>query len=193
MRKTHFVLLVITVMMALLSAYSLGAINQVYDIEFEWYSEYEGRFSSIKRDTASDKWALDNYPDGMEMEIISNAESYKSLEKQLEEDLASRLKDKILSTDFNKYILMYCTLGEVYLPEYRIKILDIAQRGSVIEVKVSMNSPDKNEDSSPGTKRYMPYDIVLIEKSSFLSRGGLHFIFKTQTGRQLAERYCEIR
>lgn len=192
MRRTHFILLVITVMMALLSAYSLGAINQVYGIDFEWYSEYEGRFGSIKRDTAYDKWTLDNYPDGMKMGIIANAGAYKGLEEQLEEDLAVRLKDKVLSTDFNKYILMYCTLGEVYLPEYRIKILDIAQRGSVIEVKVSMNSPDKNGDSSPGIKRYVPYDIVLIEKSSFLSRGGLHFIFKTQTGRQLAEKYCEI-
>ncbi|AUS95964.1 hypothetical protein CDQ84_02605 [Clostridium thermosuccinogenes] len=188
MKKAHLILLVITSVMVLYSAYSLAAISQVYNIDFEWYSAYEGRFSDKSRDMSGTKRSLDTLPKDLLFEVITN-----------EDDLL-RLKNKgintdasIDGTDFDEYILLFCSLGVVNSPEYGIKVEDIAQRGNSVEIKVGMIIPEESF-SSFGDYRYtfMPADVVRIKKSSLSSRGNLIFIFKDRSGKPLAEVKCKI-
>lgn len=183
MRKSHLILLIITLLMALFSAYSLAAINQVYRIDFSWYSQYYKKYISERREIVDDKWSLPEMPDGYKLEVIMDKKGLENLKAQ-----GVKVENAVLGTDFNKYILIYCSLGKVYSPEYRIKATDIAQRGNIVEVRMSINSPAKPlaiEDDEG--HEYLPDDFVRIEKAALPLRGKLYFIFKTQTGKQIGE------
>lgn len=189
MRKTHLALLIISAVMCLSSAYSLAAINQVYKIDFEWFSQYNKAFTNEKRDLTEDKWALQEYPEQKKFKIYENGNDF--LNDHNLEGLNS-YKDN-LNIDFNRYILLYCSLGKVFSPEYRVKVTDIAQRGTTIEVKVSLNSPQKVQQNSHGDYLYLPFDVVRIERDSFPIKGSLLFIIKNQDGETLAEQIVDIR
>lgn len=189
MKRTHLILLVITVVMALSSAYSLAAINQVYKTNFEWYSQFNKTYKSDFRDTSMDSWQLQEYPEKMQFNIIRNSGDAANVKKGLNS------KDTgIPAVDFNKYILLDCRLGEVNSPDYRIKVVSIAERGIVVEVKVSVNSPPPATGKN-GTRgdKYFPVDTVRIEKSAFPIKGKMCFIFKNQDGIKLYETYADIR
>ena len=168
MKKSHLVLLIVTGILALSSAYSLAAINQVYNIGFEWFSQLNGRYESELRDVSWDRCILQP--------------------KQLSIDLS------VNDGSNDDFIYVYCSLGNVNSPEYRIKIVNVAQRGNNMEIKVSLNTPEKleNDEKSIG-KLFKPEDTVRIKKSAFPSKGRLYVIFKNQDGNQLSEQYCEIR
>jgi|GEM_PF-1855890 len=191
MRKSHLVILVIAAVMALSSAYSLAAINQVYKVEFEWYSQYKGRFMGEYRETVRDRYVLQKYPEKMKFRIVSSEDGMRSLKEEL-----GGSGSEIYHTDLDKFILMHCTFGKVSSPEYRIKIIDIAQRGSIVEIKVSINSPEKpyagNVVKAMKNSGYTPQDTARIKKTAFIERGALYFIFKSQDGKRLHEEYCEI-
>lgn len=187
MRKSHSALLVIAAIMCFSSAYSLAAINQVYKINFEWFSQYYGKYSAEKRDTNRDKWYLQDYPEQMQFGFAGNelelanlplGQDYEKIERQ--------------NVDLNKYVLIYATLGRVHSPEYRIKIVDIAQRGNTVEVKVSINSPVKLKLNYYDSMVYSPIDVVRIERDTFPITGKLLFIFKSQDGTQLFEQYYSV-
>jgi len=193
MKKSHLILLIVTAVMALFSAYSLAAMNQVYKINFEWYSQYNNIYTNEHRDTSLDKWALHGYPKTMRFDIIGSKNELLLYDKNI--NLSGQAVSK---TDFQHSFLINCTLGKVDFPEYRIKIIDIAQRGNVVEVRVSLNSPsklpDKNISDFEGVQfQYIPQDTVKINIGAFPVKGKLVFIFKNQDGRQIAEKYYEIK
>jgi hypothetical protein len=191
MRKLHVVLLSTTVIMALSSAYSLAAINQVYKINFEWYSQYKDKFTSEYRAPTKDKYTVKEYTCEVSCRIAGDEKEAVKLKKEYNNSRFNNLK-----TDFDKYILLYSTFGEADSPEYRIKIVDIAQRGSMVEVKVSINTPDNIStaelNNGHSRFRYYPEDIVRVKKSSFVEKGKLLFIFKSQDGKKLYEEHCTI-
>jgi hypothetical protein len=184
MKKTHLIMLLTAAFMTLFSAYSLAAINQVYNIDFMWYSQYNNEFSSQKRDVLKDNWNLSVYPEQMEFGIIS-----KNSDFALPEGEYGIKKSDLPDINFSKYLLIYGTLGEVYSLEYRLKIDEIAQKGNIVEIKVNLNSPQKEEDKINYKHRYIPKDIVLVDKSAFPVKGKLFFVFKDQDGRKLFETY----
>lgn len=185
MKRSHIVLLIITALTALLSAYSLAAINQVYKIGFEWYSQYYNKFTNEYRETFQDKWQLEEYPEGMHIGIVGSESELLGMAKEYNIKRAD-----IPEVDYNEYILIYLTLGEVNSLDYRIKVLDLAQRGEAVEVKVDVNSPGKiNEDSKD---KYFPVDVVRINRNWFPIKGDLRFIFKNQNGIQLYEKIYKI-
>jgi hypothetical protein len=197
MKKTHLIILIITAMMALFSAYSLAAINQVYNINFEWYSQYRNCFTSDGRDTSSDKWSLDNYPKNIWAGVISSNTVIDG-ENEDKPDLSVQMRKVIDQQDMEQYVVIACSLGDCNSIEYRIKVLDIAQRGNVVEVKVSLNSPTKADtkdymNETDNEKIFKPIDVIRVKKETFSSKGGLYFIFKTQSGKQLFEKYYEIK
>ncbi|MCR4434771.1 MAG: hypothetical protein QHH06_04125 [Clostridiales bacterium] len=189
MRKIHLLLLIIAAVMAVSSVYSLAAINQVYSIGFEWYSQYYGKFLQGPRETSMDSWKLQGYPVNMHFDIIQSNYKPPFLKG------FGKIKDTVLSgVDYNRYLLLYCTLGEVNSFDYRVKIISLAQRGKVVEVMVSVNSPSKQEENRTGsTAKYFPEDMVKIEKSAFPLKGKLNFIFKNQDGIKLYERDYYIK
>ena len=190
MKKTHLTLLIITAIMALFSAYSLAAMNQVYMIGFEWYSQYNNQYMGEYRETDRDRWQLGNYPEHMRFDIAGNDREFAMLKSKYSFSESKAFNPEV---DFDKYILMGCTLGDVYSPEYRVKIIDIAQRGNVVEIKVSVSSPAKiGEMSSSSEYRYTPMDIVRIDKAAFPEKGKLCFIFKNQDGSPLFETYYDV-
>lgn len=189
MRKSHLILVIIAAVMALFSAYSLAAINQVYKVNFEWYSQYYSKYTGEYRETLKDKWLLQAYPEHMEAGVVVDGKGLALLKKR-----EGTAELKIAGVDFDKYILLYYTLGKVYSPEYRAKIIDIAQRGTVVEIKVSMNSPAKSDEKSIGTGYgYLTADVVRIDRRAFPIRGRLCFIFKNQDGTPLYEKYCDVK
>lgn len=182
MKKIHLVLLITAAVLAVSSAYSLAALNQVYRIEYEWYSQYNSKFSK-DREMLRDKWYQASYPDSIRFGVISSEKEYALLKEGGYIDEWS-----LPYIDFNKYMLVNCSLGEVNSPEYRIKITEIAQRGNVIEIKVSLNSPTSlKEKAEMGETLYYPADIIKIDKSNIPIKGEIFFIFKNQDGRQIYE------
>jgi hypothetical protein len=188
MKKIHWILLIITVTLAVFSVYSLAAINQVYKIDFKWYSQYNRGFTDEVRAFYDEKWVLSKYPGNMITEVFPYE---NSLTEAKVENLNKILK--LTNIDFQNDILIYCTLGSVDSPEYKIKVIDIAQRGNVVEVKLSLNSPDKLENHSGFSKHgYLPFDIIKISKDAFVTKGRLFFIFKNQAGNKIGESNCII-
>lgn len=189
MKKSHMILLVITAVMALFSAYSLAAINQVYKIDFEWYSQYNNRYAAEPRDNSGDRWQLADYPAYMQLNIVGEA---SDLDQPGDEHIVNA--DDIPELDLSKYMYIYCSLGMLASPEYGIKVEDIAQRANVVEVKISMNSPAKQiYKSTAPAFAFRPVDVIRIEKAAFPTKGRLYFIFKSQDGRQLMERYYDLK
>lgn len=190
MKKTHLILLIITGLTMIFSAYSLAAFNQVYKINFEWYSQYNNKFLSQQRNDLDDDWRLSGYPKQMKFDIIADKDGLTSLKK----DFGNNIGTEISKADLNKYILIHGTLGAVDSMEYRIKIIDIAQRETVVEIKLNVNSPpEKEEKKDLLPNKYFPQDIVRIEKTTFPTKGKLRFIFKNQNGKQLYECYSYIK
>lgn len=189
MKKIHLALLIAAAVTAITSVYSLAAINQTYKIVFEWFSEYNGAYSAEKRDVSRDKWLLDKPEAAVKLAVLPDLQT---IENELE---PGEFNGKhTANIGLGQYLLVYGSLGKVSSPEYRIKISDIAQRGDVVEVLVSMNSPVKpDEKPETGENTYTATDIVRINKNSFPIKGKLLFIFKNQDGTTLGEQYCEIR
>jgi hypothetical protein len=188
MKKSHMVLLVITAVMALFSVYSLAAINKVYSINYQWYSQYNNKFTSEFRQTNRDSWNLRLYPEDLKFQIVNDKDDLNDIKEG-----HSITKSVVRSTDFSKYILIYCTLGEAFSPEYRIKVASIAQRGNVVEVKLSVNSPDRlNSSINANEVVYYPEDVVKVSRNMFPTKGKLYFIFKNQKGIQIGDNYCSI-
>jgi len=182
MKKSHLFLIVVAAVMALSSMYSLAAMNQIYKIDYEWYSQYKKAFSREIRETARDKWLLADYPEDAGFYVVKNTDSYSAVCDRYNIEEISQ----IINTDFNKYILLFCTLGRVSSPVYRIKVKDIAQRGETVEVMLSTNSPEEQETGNTYfSAGYVPLDIVRIEKNALSADGKLNFVFKNQYGKHL--------
>lgn len=171
MKRVHIVLLAVAAATVMFSAYSLAAINQTYNINYDWYSQYYKTYKNEFRDTQGDKWFLLKYPHAMEFRITQES-----------------------AFPENTYVFVYCTLGDVKSPVYRIKVIDIAQRGGIVEIRVSTNSPSKQkEDAIPSEIQYYPEDKIRVDRTAFPVRGKLLFVFKNQNGRKLFEEYFEIK
>ena len=159
--------------MAAFSAYSLAAINQVYKIEYEWYSDYYKTFTNEWRNYMKNRWSLPFDHEKYKLSVITSREEAAAL-------LSDELDEEIIGNmDFNKYVYLYCSLGKVKSPEYKIKILDIAQRVNYVEVIVGLNSP---EDIPAGNSNlvndFLCKDLVRIDKNSFASKGRIYISFK---------------
>jgi len=188
MKKLHIILLIITLILAIFSVYSLAAINQVYKIDFEWYSQYNKNFSDEARLTSDYKWILSRYPDKMMTEIFTDRNSIIS-----HKDENLNATTSIINFNFQNDVMLYCSLDRVNSPEYKIKVIDIAQRGNVVEIKLSLNGPARiNRQVGFNNRTYLPVDIIRISKASFVTKGKLFFIFKNQAGNKIAERSCTV-
>lgn len=188
-KKIHMILLVMAAIIALSSFYSLAAINQVYTIEFDWYSQYYGKFLDSARETSMDSWKLESYPENIHFDIIQN--NYQDTYIKGFGYIKGELIDKV---DLGRYVLLYCALGKVDSPDYRMKIISIAQRNTVVEVMVSVNSPSGEVEAlQKNPAGFFNEDLVRIDKAAFPIRGKLTFVFKNQGGTRLFEKDYYIR
>lgn len=183
------VLLVATAILALSSAYSLAAINQVYNIGFEWYSQLEGRYESTSRDVSADRQVLPLKDIDLNLSIIDNAYKLNNAVKKVEG--TAKAIDKV---GLSEYVYICCTLGRTDSPEFRIKGVDIAQRGNNLEVRLSINTPEASDEAfTKPNGNYRPVEIIKIKKTAFPSKGRLFAVFKNQDGIKLAEQYFDVR
>lgn len=189
MKKSHFVLLVATAILALSSAYSLASINQVYNIGFEWYSQLEGRYEVVSRDISTDRQLLSSKDIDLNLSIIDSIDKLESACNEIEGSTRAITRDSLLT---NVYIC--CTLGKTDSPEFRIKVVDIAQRGNNLEIKLSINTPETLLTAmSDQSTHYRPIEIIKINKNAFPSKGRLYAVFKNQDGIQLSDQYFEVK
>lgn len=188
MKKLHLILLIITATMAAFSAYSLAAINQVYQINYQWYSEYHQAFLEENRSDLEDRWNHSKNLQKLSGQVFTEKEQIFGTKNE-----ALIQSFKKMKIDFKKDVLLYFTLGTVPSPEYRIKVLDIVQRGNVVEVKLSLNSPMKQEENEVDSPlSYDPEEWIKISRDDFPIRGKLYFIFKNQAGNEIGEGICTI-
>lgn len=185
MKRVHLAMVVAASILAASSAYSLAAINQVYELRYEWYSQYEGAYTFNPRDASGDRWLLKEYPQSMSFGVFtgSNEAAYPEAVVDLIEHSGVR------ENELEDFIYVYCSLGWLSSPEYRAKVTKVAQRGSTVEVMVSMNSPEGLPAS--GNDRQVS-DIARINKAAFSSNGWLWFVFKNQDGITLYEQFCFV-
>lgn len=189
MKKSHFILLLATAVLALSSAYSLAAINQVYNIGFEWYSQLNGRYEAAARDVSADRQALPLKDIDLKLYIVEEEQELRALEKD-----AGDMSKAMAGDGLSEYIYVFCTLGRTDSPEFRIKAVDIAQRGNNLEIRLSINTPEAAaalSDDAGG--RYRPMDIIRVKKSAFPSKGRILAVFKNQDGIPLGEQYFYAR
>lgn len=185
MKKIHLALLVAAFITAGASVYSLAAINQVYDIKFQWYSSYQKIFSEEIRDITHDKWQLEEKEPKVKIGITTSG--------YLDSGISDKVNMEALNVNFDSNFMIWATMGEETSPEYSVRFSSIAQRGDVVEVVLSLSSPSKVWDKDKElTKTYYPFDVIKINKSSLSARGKLLFIFKSQTGEQLYSEYMYI-
>jgi len=185
MKKIHIALLVVAFITAAASVYSLAAINQVYSIDFQWYSTYKKAYLDEIRDLTRDKWQLEGQEANLQMGVTANT--------RIDTGILERIDPETLDNDFNNYFFIWATTGEESSPEYSVRVSSIAQRGDVVEVVLSLNSPSKVWDKEKQlTTTYYPFDLIKINKSSLSTRGKMLFIFKDQTGIQLFKEYMYI-
>lgn len=194
MKKTYKILLLLTLILAILSISALVIVNQAYKIDFQWYSQFDNKYKNESRDLLSDDWKLSSYPNETELTVINNEESFKEYTKN-----HRNYKKYLNKENLKDSIYICCSFGSVYSIDYRIKVKNIIQRGNVVEIKISANSPEKALDSFDDRKTedgelkaYYPKDIILIKKEAFFSRGILWFIIKDQDGMVLYRMNHEI-
>jgi hypothetical protein len=187
MKKSHFILLVATAILALSSAYSLAAINQVYNIGFEWYSQLEERYEGIYRDVSADRQLLPSKDIGLKLSVIDSGEKLRAVAGEIE-GTAKAMPDGSLADA----VYICCWLGRTDSPEFRVKVVDIAQRGNNLEIRISINTPEASA-AAGGDAHYRPVDIVRIDKNAFPSKGRLYAVFKNQDGIQLSAQYFDVR
>lgn len=197
MRKAHITLLIITAILALSSAYSLAAMNQVFKVDFSWFSQLTGQYSNEVRDTLEDKCSLANDKLKLQIRLAGKKEFDVAFASGSGFNIDQRA---IKSENLFDNIYIICSLGKVNSPEYRIKVTDIAQRGNNVEVRLSINTPaaepaqetwklGRPDSAEPS---FYPQDIVRINKKAFPNDGRLYFVFKNQDGDVLYEQYFDI-
>lgn len=162
-----------------LSVYSIAVINLVYNVPFEWYSKMNEGFRSEQRNTNYYELSISNNKTNPRFEIICGNDS---------DGLGIKRMRSLFDTEFNKYIYLYCTLGEVTQNDSSIKIKEMAQRGNTIEVITTINI---STDIIGGNLLY-PEDIARIDKKMIINKGKIYFVFKNQHGARLAERQIDI-
>lgn len=185
MKKVHIALLVVAFITVLASGYSLAAMNQVYSINFQWYSTYNKSFSDEIRDLSRDKWQLEGDLPELKIGLTANG--------NVDSDILEKVVSKEIAGSMGNYLILWAALGDESSPEYSVKVSSIAQRGEVVEVVVSLNSPSKvwSKDSE-FSGSYYPFDLIRINKASFATKGKMLFIFKDQEGRQLYSEYIYV-
>jgi hypothetical protein len=195
MKKTHKVLIAVTIMLTIFSFYSIFAINQAYKINFEWYSQYHQKYSYDSRDFLKDNWYLSGYPNEMQFVIINGKDDYRKF-LNIHPDMSACLSEE----DLKESVYIYCSFGRVYSPDYRIKVKDIVQIGNVVEIKISINSPTTNSQNAAESgektedlKKYIPEDIIKISKDNFFVKGEIWFIIKNQDGKVFYKMYHNIK
>lgn len=188
MKKTHWVLLMLSILMFVFSTYSLAAMNRVYRIEYEWYSAYNGGFSADSRDLGRDVWEMLQPLRRIRLGVAGKRDELPA------ELAAEKGLKKMRAQEFQRYVYVYGLLEKADSPEHRIRFLDVAQRGNVVEILFNVNYPGKSQNQSGRTAHeYLPLDVIRIEKAAFPERGDLLFIFKSQEGKQQYELRYKVR
>jgi hypothetical protein len=187
MKKAHLILLIITLVMASFSAYSLAAINQVYTVDYEWYSEYHNKYMSNARDTNKYEGNAKALSVRIEFDVVGTRNIAKK------RGLSGLYLPEIINNDTGRYLYLFASIEGVASPEYRIKFTQIAQRGNVVEIILSINSPADEKTSQTGPKLfYNPKDIIRVDKNAFPIKGKLYLVFKNQYGEHLFENYYDL-
>lgn len=161
--------------MMLSSAYSLAALNQTYYFDLEWYSQYNNSFENLERNDQNDKWNLSNLPKDMKFIVASDKSQIKEIQEY-------PISDEL----FNEYEVIYVGFESIFSYEYRVKILEAAQRGNNLEIKLSLNSPTEDTIIDDDLiQNYKMYDIVRIKKDKIPQNGKTNVVFKDQNGNKL--------
>jgi len=183
MKRPHLLILIMTSVLVLYSVYSLAAIIQVHVIDFELYSLHSKEFASKTKISSEKKRFLVSMPKDLLFGVVA------------ETDDIAFLKEKGISTDelameesLDRYIFLYCLIGEKSYGKFNTEVEEIAQRGMTVEVKVAADRSDIRAIQHFNTEApYFLSSMVRIDKSQFPIRGGLLFVFKDKRGNKTAE------
>jgi hypothetical protein len=185
MKRSHVVLLVMTIVLTLCSAYSLAALNQTYYFDIEWFSQYNNCFSKAERSYVQDKWSLSSFPESLKLKLIRN-----SIEL---EDVG--LNEGLITGEagfFSRNLLVYVGFDKCSSIEYRMRVMEMAQRGNNLEVKVCMNSPDSTTVDLDDSNNKKVYDLVKIDKGQLTQKGSIEVTFKNQYGQRISSSSINI-
>jgi hypothetical protein len=164
----------------IISGYSLVAINQVYNVQFEWFSKLNQTFISDIRNTSY----YDIIAQKKNTKIIFEAISSNDID-----GIGIKRVRSLFIPDFKKYIYVYCSLGEVNQFDSSIKVIEMAQRGNTLEIIAAVNI---TSDVFEEILNY-PDDIVRIEKNKLIPSGELLLVLKNQYGAYLSETTVNLK
>ena len=173
MKKVHLAILVSSLILTILSVYTIAVINLIYNVPFEWYSKVSEGFHSEQRNTNFYEVTRDNKINPI-FEVIRGNDS---------NGIGIKRMRSLGNLDFEKYIYLYCSLAEVTQNDANIKFKEMAQRGNIIEVIASINMSTEEI----GDNLLFPEDIARIDKRLIINKGKIYFVFKNQHGARLSD------
>lgn len=179
MRKIHIGYLTLGLLLMFLSGYSITMINMKHNIRFEWYSKREQAFMPTIRDTNFYTFSAQKEEIQPKFVVITGESS--NIE-------GLRILRSMVVPDFQKYVYIYATLGEMAQMDANIKLLQMAQRGNVVDCVVSVNVTTERKTGG----LYFPEDFIRIERKMLVNKGNLIFVFKDQNKEKLDEVKVEI-
>lgn len=194
MKKSHWILLIITIVLSSFSAYSLAAINQTHKIDYEWYSFDNEKFINGERRIKNDpKWGFGSSVDEIFCTLSNSVNDLGDKENEKIQELTD-------NNGSNEFIYLLCAKHKESDFMGKIEVIDIAERGSLVEIMLNIEEID-NRSSTDENLEYEyiyteevvnPIDVVRINKKHFNSDGKRCFVFKNQYGRQICMIYAKM-
>jgi hypothetical protein len=181
-RNYEMITIIITIMLVIACLFALNELNKVYNIKFEWYSDYKNAFSDQKRDVLRSGKSINQLREGLGFFIIGNKKEYNDNIESL-----NILKEKVPEDQLDNYIYLFGYLGVYKSQEYDIKFLDISQKQNRVEVLVNLVEPETsdNESASDQLAQIEYDDIIRINKKAFYLYPQIIIVFKNRDGAEI--------
>jgi ABC-type enterochelin transport system ATPase subunit len=174
LKKMHLWLLILGLILMSLSGYAITMMNMKNHIGFEWFSKYHNAFQREIRNA-------EHYH--LLMTTKSLSPSFEVIVNEASRGEALRILRSMVLPDFDEYVYVYATLGEMNQMDSNIKITQMAQRGTTVEIIAAINVTTENATGG----LFFPDDLIRIEKDAFVNKGKLLFVFKNQNREKLFE------
>jgi len=183
MKRLHLLILIMSSILVLYSVYSLAAIIHVHVIDFDLYSLHSKEFVNKTEMFSGKERFLGNMPKDLLFGVVTETDDIAFLQEK-----GVKTDDLAVEECLDRYIFLYCLIGEKSYNKFSTAVEEIAQRGRTVEVKIVPDRSDIQVVHHFNTAAsYFLSSMVRIDKSQLPVRGELLFVFKDKRGNKIAE------
>lgn len=189
-RSFEIATIIITFMLVIACLFAINELNKVYNIKYQWFSDYKNAFSIEKREVLKTGKSIGQMQEGLKIFIIGNNKDYN---KNLEN--LKTFNQKVPISELDNYIYLCGYLGKFKSQEYDIKFLDISQKQNRVEVLVNLVKPEVIDEKAALQSQLeaIEYnDVVRINKKAFYLYSQILVVFKNRDGAEIYRTYYDL-